>query len=152
MSKYPIGLRSPYLGVTASVVLAVATGCMSHMDDMGDMGGPPDVIDVPPAEGQFETEVAPDLDPTDDVVEVELEAKASEVELAPGHRVRMWTYNGSLPGPRIEANVGDTVRVRFRNSLPEETTIHWHGLRVPSAMDVVPRVQSPIAPGEEFTY
>ena len=151
LSKHALGLGSPYWGVTA-VVLTVVTGCMSHMDDMGDMGGPPDVIDLPPNEGQFETEAAPDLDPADDVVEVELEAKASEVEIAPGHRVRMWTYNGSLPGPRIEANVGDTVRIRFRNSLPEETTIHWHGLRVPSAMDGVPRVQSPVAPGEEFTY
>lgn len=142
-------IRSRCLALMATFVVS---GCMSHMDDMDDMGGPPDVIDLPPAEGQFETEAAPDLDPADDVVEVELEAKASQVEVAPGHRVRMWTYNGSLPGPRIEAKVGDTVRVRFRNSLPEETTIHWHGLRVPSAMDGVPRVQSPIAPGEEFTY
>ncbi len=151
LSNHAPGLRSPHLGVTA-VALAVLTGCMSHMDDMGDMGGPPEVIKVPPSEGQFETEAAPDLDPADDVVEVELEAKASEVEIAPGHRARMWTYNGSLPGPRIEAKVGDTVRIHFHNSLPEETTIHWHGLRVPSAMDGVPRVQSPIAPGEEFTY
>lgn len=149
LSNHAVGLRSRHLGVTAAIVLTVVTGCMSHMGEMGD---PPDVIDLPPTEGEFETQAAPDLDPADDVVEVELEARASEVELAPRHRVRMWTYNGSLPGPRIEANVGDTVRVRFRNSLPEETTIHWHGLRVPSAMDGVPRAQSPIAPGEEFTY
>jgi FtsP/CotA-like multicopper oxidase with cupredoxin domain len=152
MSNHPLGLRRPYLGAPATVVLAVVAGCMNHMDDMGNMGGAPDVIELPPAEGQFETEAAPDLDPADDVVEVELEAKASEVEVAPGRRVRMWTYNGSLPGPLIEANVGDLVRVRFRNSLPEETTIHWHGLRVPSEMDGVPRVQSTIAPGDEFTY
>lgn len=151
LSNHALGLRSPRLGVTA-MVLTVVTGCMSHMDDMEAMAGPPDVIDLPPNEGQFEAEAAPDVDPAADVVEVQLEAKASEVEIAPGHRVRMWTYNGSLPGPRIEAKVGDTVRIRFHNSLPEETTIHWHGLRVPSAMDGVPRVQSPIAPGAEFTY
>lgn len=148
--KHTLARRRTRLGVTATLLLTLVSGCMRNM--MDDMGGPPEVIDVPPTEGQFETDAAPDLDPADGVVEVELEAKASEVEVAPGHRVRMWTYNGSLPGPRIEAKVGDLVRVRFRNSLPEETTIHWHGLRVPSAMDGVPRVQSPIAPGGEFTY
>lgn len=57
-----------------------------------------------------------------------------------------------LAGPRIEARVGDTVRVRFRNSLPEGTTIHWHGLRIPNSMDGVHLVQTPIPPGAEFIY
>lgn len=64
----------------------------------------------------------------------------------------MWTYNGLLPGPRIEAHVGDTVRIHFKNSLPEETTIHWHGVRVPVEMDGVPTVQTPVAPGGSFMY
>jgi len=112
----------------------------------------PDVIELPASEGLPDTGAAPDLDDADDVVEVELEASEAEIEIAPGRQLRMWTYNESLPGPRIEAKVGDTVRVRFRNSLPQETTIHWHGLRVPNAMDGVARVQTPIGPGEEFTY
>jgi FtsP/CotA-like multicopper oxidase with cupredoxin domain len=134
------------------------SGCMDHggMDhggmDHGSEMGLPDVIELQASEGEIETGAAPDLDAADDVVEVELEAREAEIEIAPGRQLRMWTYNESLPGPRIEAKVGDTVRVRFRNSLPEETTIHWHGLRVPSAMDGVPRVQTPIGPGEEFTY
>jgi FtsP/CotA-like multicopper oxidase with cupredoxin domain len=86
------------------------------------------------------------------VVEVELEAKLTEVELLPGKKTTMWTYNGVLPGPRIEAKVGDTVRVRLKNSLPEATTIHWHGLRVPADQDGVPVTQTPIAPGASFTY
>jgi len=120
--------------------------------DMGDMMALPEVMDVPPSEGPFETMVADDLDPSPDVVEVALEAKIADVELAPGRRVSMWTYNGMLPGPRIEARIGDTVRIRFKNSLPEATTIHWHGVRVPAAMDGVPATQSPIAAGGEFTY
>ncbi len=153
MSKPPRSARrAPGLGSHAAMTFAIglSAGCMDHGEMMGIVL--PEVIEVPASEGEFETGAAPDLDPADDVVEVELEAAESEVEIAPGRHVRMWTYNGSLPGPRIEANVGDTVRVRFRNSLPQETTIHWHGLRVESAMDGAPRVQSPIAPGEEFTY
>jgi FtsP/CotA-like multicopper oxidase with cupredoxin domain len=135
---------------------AFAGGCTNRVMDHAMMGhgatSAPDVIDLPTWEGPFETAAAPDLDPADDAVEVRLEAKETEVEIASGHRVRMWTYNGVLPGPRIEARVGNTVRVRFRNLLPEGTTIHWHGLRVPNSMDGAPMVQTPIAPGSEFTY
>jgi FtsP/CotA-like multicopper oxidase with cupredoxin domain len=109
-------------------------------------------LTVPPNEGRFETHVAEDLDPAPDVVEIELEARETEVELAPARRVSMWTYNGMLPGPQIEANAGDTVRIRFKNSLPEATTIHWHGVRVPAAMDGSHVAQAPIQPGDEFTY
>jgi FtsP/CotA-like multicopper oxidase with cupredoxin domain len=143
--------------LTCLVVLAAATALEActgdhEMGDMHDMDMLPDVIEVPPSEGRFETEVAEDLDPSPDVVDVSLEARVADVELAPGRRVPMWTYNGTLPGPRIEARVGNTVRIRFKNSLPEATTIHWHGIRVPAAMDGVPAAQAPIAPGAEFTY
>lgn len=142
------------VALTMPLGVAACTGGhdMADMDDMDDMDMLPEVIDVPPSEGRFETEVAEDLDPSPDVVEVSLEAKVADVELAPGRSVSMWTYNGLLPGPRIEARAGNTVRIRFKNSLPEATTIHWHGIRVPAAMDGVPAVQSPVAPGAEFTY
>jgi FtsP/CotA-like multicopper oxidase with cupredoxin domain len=144
------------LAIAGSVVtFALAGGCSNHMDNhMMDGTGMsiPSVIELPPWEGTFETAMAPDLDPLDGVVEVMLEAEAAEVEIAAGRRTRMWTYNGLLPGPRIEAHVGDMVRVRFKNSLPEPTTIHWHGLRISNAMDGVPVVQTPIAPGAAFTY
>ena len=52
----------------------------------------------------------------------------------------------------IEARVGDVLDIRLTNSLPEPTTIHWHGLRVPAAMDGTDMVQHPIASGESFTY
>ncbi|QYJ16343.1 Multicopper oxidase MmcO [Rubrobacter xylanophilus DSM 9941] len=72
---------------------------------------------------------------------------------AGGQRLLTWGYEGDVPGPEIRLKEDDTLRVRLRNELPEETTIHWHGLPVPNAMDGVPGVtQRPISPGEEFVY
>ena len=71
----------------------------------------------------------------------------------PGFKTPAWTYNGTLPGPMIRAKLGDRLIVHFKNSLPEATTIHWHGLRVPNDMDGAPGVtQPPIAAGGEFRY
>jgi manganese oxidase len=67
--------------------------------------------------------------------------------------VTAWTYNGTVPGPLIRVTEGDRVRVVVKNELPDPTTIHWHGIEVPNAMDGVPGVtQKPIQPGETFTY
>jgi FtsP/CotA-like multicopper oxidase with cupredoxin domain len=107
---------------------------------------------MPTMNAPFDVTPAVDLDPRDDVVEVRLEARPADIELSAGHVVHMWTYNGVFPGPRIEAHVGDRLRVTLSNALPEPTTIHWHGLRVPSAMDGVEAVQRPIEPGEQFSY
>ena len=65
----------------------------------------------------------------------------------------VWAYDGVVPGPEIRVRQGDRVRVVVENRLAEETTVHWHGLRVPNGMDGVPRLtQPPIAPGESFVY
>jgi FtsP/CotA-like multicopper oxidase with cupredoxin domain len=65
----------------------------------------------------------------------------------------VWCYGGTVPGPEIRVRQGERLRVRVDNRLPEATTVHWHGLRVPNAMDGVPHLtQKPIAPGETFTY
>jgi FtsP/CotA-like multicopper oxidase with cupredoxin domain len=106
-----------------------------------------------PSHGEsFDSELARDDNAAEDVVEVALEAREADVELIAGQASRLWTYNGVLPGPRIEAKVGDRLIVHLTNSLPEATTIHWHGLRVPASMDGAPMVQRPIEPGETFTY
>lgn len=64
-----------------------------------------------------------------------------------------WTYNGTVPGPMIRVTEGDRVRIILKNELPEPTTIHWHGIAVPNAMDGIPDVtQPPVQPGETFTY
>lgn len=94
-----------------------------------------------------------DINPDPNILEINLEAKIKKMELVPGTKTPVWTYNGSLPGPLIKAKVGDRVIVHFKNKLPEATSIHWHGLRVPNNMDGVPNVtQDPIKVGEEFTY
>src|SRR5687767_2678699 len=83
----------------------------------------------------------------------EITAAEAEVTLIDGKRLRVWAYNGQVPGPTLRVRLGDTLRVKFTNKLPQETTIHWHGVRVPNAMDGVPHAtQPPIKPGETFTY
>ncbi|WP_228282199.1 multicopper oxidase family protein [Rubrobacter tropicus] len=70
-----------------------------------------------------------------------------------GQSFSTWGYNGDVPGPEVRVREGDTLRVRVENRLPEETTIHWHGLPVPDDMDGVPGLsQAPIRPGEDFVY
>jgi FtsP/CotA-like multicopper oxidase with cupredoxin domain len=74
-------------------------------------------------------------------------------ELIPGKEIIGWGYNGSVPGPTIEINEGDRVRIHVTNKLPEGTSMHWHGLEVPPAMDGVPFLNQPlIEPGQTFTY
>ena len=86
-------------------------------------------------------------------MEIDLTARIADVEVATGHTVRAWTYDGGIPGPLIRAHVGDRVIVHFTNDLPQPTTIHWHGVRVPIEMDGVPDVSQPeVKRGETFTY
>ena len=91
-------------------------------------------------------------EPGRSVVRVDVEAREADWEFAPGQSTRVWGFNGRIPGPTIEAHVGDVLEVWVTNSLPEPTTIHWHGLQIPAAMDGTDMVQRPIMPGETFTY
>nr|WP_274944440.1 copper oxidase [Govania unica] len=89
----------------------------------------------------------------DGVKEFHLVAEEVDHEFAPGSRAKCWGYNGSTPGPTIEAVEGDRVRIYVTNRLPEATTVHWHGLILPSGMDGVGGVSQPhIGPGETFVY
>ncbi len=64
-----------------------------------------------------------------------------------------WCYNGKVPGPEIRIRQGDRLQVEVTNDLAEETTVHWHGIRLPNAMDGVPHLtRAPIAPGDRFVY
>lgn len=70
-----------------------------------------------------------------------------------GGETPLWGYNGTTPGPLLRFRRGETVTIDVANSLPESTTVHWHGVRVPHAMDGVPHItQPPIKPGERFRY
>jgi len=74
-------------------------------------------------------------------------------ELAPGMKATLWGYNGSSPGPTIEVVEGDKVRIFVTNKLPEPTSIHWHGQRLPNGMDGVAGVTQPQIPvGKTFVY
>ena len=96
--------------------------------------------------------VATDVNPDPDIFEMDLEARPGLARYSTETETSVWTYNGTVPGPLIEAKVGDTLVVHFRNRLPEPTTIHWHGIRLPNAMDGAMAVQEPVPPGGTFEY
>jgi len=85
--------------------------------------------------------------------EYHLTAEPVEREFAPGMTARLWGYNGQSPGPTIECVEGDKVRIFVTNRLPEHTTIHWHGILLPSGMDGVGGLTQPhIPPGKTYVY
>ena len=89
----------------------------------------------------------------DNVKEFHLVAEPVVRELAPGMTANLWGYNGSSPGPTIEAVEGDRVRIFVTNKLPEPTSVHWHGLLLPSGMDGVTGLTQPaIGVGKTFVY
>jgi len=82
-----------------------------------------------------------------------LVAEPFQHEIAPGLKTEVWGYNGSTPGPTIEAVEGDRLRIYVTNRFPEPTTAHWHGLVLPNGMDgVAGLTQKPIPVGETYVY
>ena len=87
------------------------------------------------------------------VKEFHLVAEPVLREFAPGMKAHLWGYNGQSPGPTIEVVEGDRVRIFVTNRLPEYTSVHWHGQRLPNGMDGVSGLtQAPIEPGKTFVY
>jgi len=86
---------------------------------------------------------------------IELTAAPDRIPIVgtPHPPTNVWCYSNRVPGPEIRVRQGDRVRVVVRNQLSEDTTVHWHGIRLPNSMDGVPGLtQPPIKPGESFTY
>lgn len=82
-----------------------------------------------------------------------LTAQVIQRQVAPNKSIDMWGFNGSCPGPTIQVNHGDQVRVIFKNELPEPTSLHWHGFEDRIGFDGMPGIsQEPIKPGGSFTY
>ena len=107
--------------------------------------------------GDESPNVLVDLNSDPSVVEVNLVAEPSTAEFLPGKPADVWTFRdgagrGSIPGPMLEAKLGDHVIVHFENRLPDPTTIHWHGIRVPNAADGTPVAQLMIEPGARYDY
>jgi FtsP/CotA-like multicopper oxidase with cupredoxin domain len=89
----------------------------------------------------------------DGVKEFHLVAEPVVREMTPGFKAHLWGYNGQSPGPTIEVVEGDRVRVFVTNKLPEHTSVHWHGQRLPNGMDGVAGLTQPaIEPGKTFVY
>jgi FtsP/CotA-like multicopper oxidase with cupredoxin domain len=87
------------------------------------------------------------------VKEFHLVAEPVVREMAPGMKAHLWGYNGQSPGPTIEVVEGDRVRIFVTNKLPEHTSVHWHGQRLPNGMDGVSGLTQPaIQPGKTFVY
>jgi FtsP/CotA-like multicopper oxidase with cupredoxin domain len=91
-------------------------------------------------------------DPSRQVIPIELETGEFDWEFVQGKTTRAWGFNQGVPGPTIEARVGDVLQIRLKNRLPEPTAVHWHGLRLPAAMDGTEMVQRPIPPEGLFMY
>lgn len=98
-----------------------------------------------------EPPVLPNLSSRPRVVEVSITAAPTRVQLVPGGPVvDAYAYNGTIPGPTLEANEGDSVIIHFHNALAEPTTVHWHGVHLPASADGSPLY--PIAPGASHDY
>ena len=83
-------------------------------------------------------------------VEISIVARPVRISVVPGRVTEVYAYNGSVPGPTLEAREGDRVIIHFRNELPEVTTVHWHGMHLPANMDGSPF--DPVAPGGHYDY
>ena len=71
----------------------------------------------------------------------------------PSPNTAVWAFEGTVPGPALRVSRNEMARITVENRLPQPTTVHWHGIRLPNAMDGVPFLtQAPIAPGETFVY
>lgn len=102
---------------------------------------------------EFNESYTEDITPNGIVKEFDLVAAETELTLPSGKQETLFSYNGQTPGPTFKITLGDTIKVNFKNELPQDTTVHFHGVRVPNAMDGVPNVtQEPVKPGEEFIY
>jgi FtsP/CotA-like multicopper oxidase with cupredoxin domain len=112
----------------------------------------PDAIRfVSPADARGDQVLAPRLE--DGWKVFDLEASVIEWRILQDEPVMAYAFNQQVPGPRIRVTEGDRVRINVTNHLPESTTVHWHGLILPNAMDGPAEItQEPIPPGETFTY
>lgn len=146
--------RRQFLSYTGAGALAAAVGPVSGVVNASDAPRAPAAIE-PDSYVPVHTLNGWTLPYTmkNGVKEFHLVAEEIEHEFAPGSSARCWGYNGSTPGPTIEAVEGDRIRILVTNNLKEHTTIHWHGILLPSGMDGVGGLNQPhIQPGETFAY
>lgn len=147
---------SSALGVASASTMARA-GQSPHVHQGPPSASPPSVRDAATTAvpGVVHTPDTPRLPwrAENGVKQFQLRAAPMRTEFLPGRPVDVWGFNGSMPGPTIEVNQGDRVRIIVFNDLPEDFSMHWHGLEVPIDMDGTPGIsQSAIPPGQHFAY
>lgn len=103
-------------------------------------------------ESTIRPSIAEDINPDPSIVEIELTAAPIKWDFGTGNFVDAWAYNGSIPGPTIEAFEDDGVIVHFRNRLPIPSTVYWYGIETPATMAGSSVSQIQVEPGEDFRY
>jgi FtsP/CotA-like multicopper oxidase with cupredoxin domain len=112
---------------------------------------PDDVSYTAPADARGDQPLQPRIE--NGVKVFDLETSVIEWNILPDVRVMAYAFNRQVPGPRIRVTEGDRLRINVTNHLPESTTVHWHGLIVPNAMDGPAEItQDPIEPGQTYSY
>jgi FtsP/CotA-like multicopper oxidase with cupredoxin domain len=158
------GRHSSFAAASLFLLLSAAPGCSIETGSRAPdtTPSPAAVVDPAPLPAAAPPTRAPryglttleDINPDPKIVEVNLVAEHTHHwDMGKNLVVHGVAYNGSNPGPILEANLGDRIIVHFENKLAWETTVHWHGLRVPAAMDgAAHHSQPPIPPGGKFDY
>lgn len=138
---------------TASTDTTSSSSSSSSSSSMSMGSASTTTASVPNATQSYGNQLAPYVIDPDGAKHFTLTAYQVMWEPVKGQRVLAWTINGTVPGPMIRVTAGDHVRITFINHFPEATSIHWHGLLVPSDQDGVPGVGNPpIQPGQTYVY
>jgi len=158
----PISRRAALAGLSAFTGGALLSTSSVAANNWGGSGNYAALDDPALPPGEPGVDYTPTITPNgttlpyrvvDGVKVMHLVAEPVDHEFAPGLRAHCWGYNGRVHGPTIEAVEGDRVRIYVTNRLPAPTTVHWHGILLPSGMDGVGGVsQRAIHPGETYKY
>ncbi len=140
-----------WLQVLAGALLVAFTGGLSAQNPAATPGQPPPTPLAAPARDSLTAPaILQNRSDEPNTVEVTLTAAPTRLALVPGIETDVFAYNAQIPGPTLEVREGDRVIVHFRNRLPEETTVHWHGLHIAWAADGSPF--HPVAPGGQADF
>jgi FtsP/CotA-like multicopper oxidase with cupredoxin domain len=138
--------RFVQFALLTALVSAAPRAASASSDHHSDHGTSAPSAAEPPASPS----ILPNLSSAPNTVEVNITAAPTTVSLGPSARTPVYAFNGQVPGPTLEVREGDRVIVHFKNDLPEETTIHWHGLHIPVEADGNP--MDPVPPGGTYDY
>jgi FtsP/CotA-like multicopper oxidase with cupredoxin domain len=123
---------------------------MQQLQDMAAVD-PSRVTYTAPADARGDQALQPTV--VDGVKTFDLETSIIQWNILPNVQVAAYAFNKQVPGPRIHLTEGERVRINVKNNLPDPTSVHWHGLILPNAMDGPADItQQPIPPGETYTY